>query len=312
MFSKRRARLENASNGELYQYDSLPARFRVQVAHIWRDALGGYLTGNEYSEFFVSPANEWWRYLKSTLCRELGVFRLAEHCSNAREQCEGFLLQADTSGALDIIELSFRIIDRGIRQFDSAMLTSAKIVQSADDAIDELNARFREHGLGYRYTDGILVRIDSEFIHEESVRPAISLLREAGFEGPSEEFMCAFGHYRRGDNKPAIFEALKAFESTVKAICKARSWHHSPTATAAPLIGLLFEKGIIPTEMQSHFTALRSLMESGLPTVSNRTSRHGQGAVPVQVPDHVAAYALHLAAVNIVFLVQSHKILGKA
>jgi hypothetical protein len=60
--------------------------------------------------------------------------------------------------------------------------------------------------------------------------------------------------------------------------------------------------------MQSHFTALRSTLESGLPTVRNRGGRggHGQGSDVVDVPDYLAAYCLHLAATNIVLLIEAH------
>ena len=34
---------------------------------------------------------------------------------------------------------------------------------------------------------------------------------------------------------------------------------------------------------------------------------HGQGATPRETPDYVAAYALHLAAAKILFLVEAHK-----
>lgn len=80
-----------------------------------------------------------------------------------------------------------------------------------------------------------------------------------------------------------------------------------PNATAKPLMDIVFAKGLIPKGLESEFSALRSAMESGLPTLSNQTSRHGQGAQPIDVPSHFAAYALHLAASNIVFLVQCHK-----
>ena len=122
--------------------------------------------------------------------------------------------------------------------------------------------------------------------------------------------MTAFDHHRHGRNKEAMTEALKAFESTMKAVCKARDWSHPANATAIPLVKFLIEKGLIPAELESHFAGLRSAMESGLPTISNRTSRHGQGADPITIPPHFAAYALHLAASNIVFLVQAHKSLG--
>jgi hypothetical protein len=217
------------------------------------------------------------------------------------------MLSADTDGALDIIEISFRVIDRLSRKFHPYQREKARITQDADDALEELNQRFREHGIGYQFVEGEIVRIDSEFIHAEAVKPALSLLHEGGFDGPAEEFIRAFDHYRHGRNKEAVAEALKAFESTMKSICKVRGWTHAPNATAKPLMDALFTHGLIPADMESHFAGLRSAMESGLPTLSNRTSRHGQGAEPVTIPAHYAAYALHMAASNIVFIVRAHR-----
>jgi len=93
----------------------------------------------------------------------------------------------------------------------------------------------------------------------------------------------------------------------MKAICTSRKWKVPANATAKPLMDIIFGQGLVPKELESQFAALRSAMESGLPTLSNRTSRHGQGADPVSIPPHFAAYALHLCASNIVFLVQAHK-----
>ena len=60
--------------------------------------------------------------------------------------------------------------------------------------------------------------------------------------------------------------------------------------------------------MQNHFNALRTTLEAGLPTVRNKSSSgHGQGKETVAIPDYIAAYALHLAAANIVMLVQAHR-----
>ena len=111
----------------------------------------------------------------------------------------------------------------------------------------------------------------------------------------------------KGENKDAIADALSAFESTMKAICDDRGWKYGPKDTAKPLLDILFKNGLIPADLLSHFTGLRSAMESGLPTIANRTSRHGQGSTPTAVPDHYVAYALHLVASNIVFLVECNK-----
>jgi hypothetical protein len=151
--------------------------------------------------------------------------------------------------------------------------------------------------------------LDAQFIHAEVVKPALALLCTTGFEGPADEFLKAFEHHRHGLDKEATTEVLKAFESTMKAICTIRRWKFESMATAKKLIETVMDNGLIPRELESHFTALRSVMESGLPTVRNKRSGHGQGAVPVKVPPYLTAYSLHLAAANIVLLVEAHKAL---
>lgn len=296
-FSKRQRKRERAGEPDTYQYESLPQAFRVQVIHIWKTAIGE--SGSAKAHY--------WPYIHDTLARERGVFTLAgERDDHLR--CMKFLLETDTNGALDIIELSFLLIDRKVRDLDWLQRQELNITQSPDDAIQELNHRFQEHGIGYQYVSGEIIRIDSQYIHSEVVKPAISLLQEAGFRGPSDEFLDAHEHYRKGNYKEAIAGALKAFESTMKAICDVRKWPYSPSATAKPLIDVLLKNTLIPTYLESHFAGLRAAMESGLPTVRDKTSSaHGQGAEPVTVPQHMAAYALHLAAADIVFLVKAHK-----
>jgi len=138
------------------------------------------------------------------------------------------------------------------------------------------------------------------------VEGAIALLHDAAFVGPNAEFLAAHEHYRKGRYKEAIADSLKALESTLKAICDARRWSYPSGATAKPLLGLVVEKGLVPAFLEGHLAGLRSTLESGLPTLRNRAAGHGQGAVPVEIPSYLAAYALHLAAVTIVFLVEAH------
>jgi hypothetical protein len=54
---------------------------------------------------------------------------------------------------------------------------------------------------------------------------------------------------------------------------------------------------------------LRAALESGVPTIRNTSSGHGQGPVPVELPEHFAAHALHLLAANVVFLIEAEKAL---
>ena len=295
-FSKRQKKRDRQGQADVYQYTSLPKEFRAQVIHIWEDTLGRYYDSKgNYAKHYPR-----WVELHDILAKELGIFELSSDGSNKQEKCRLFFMSADTDGALDIIELAFIII--------TDLYPGAYYRRDiSDDPVVELNTRFQEHGIGYQFTGSELIRVDSQFMHAEVVRPAISLLADEGFDGASDEFLRAHKHYRHERHKEAIVEALKAFESTMKTICDLRTWPYDTKATAKPLIDLLVSKGLIPSDLLAHFGAVRSTLESGLPTLRNRRGGHGQGKEPVTVPGHVAAYALHLAASNILFLVEAHK-----
>lgn len=76
---------------------------------------------------------------------------------------------------------------------------------------------------------------------------------------------------------------------------------------AKKLLSVAFDNDLIPSYLQSEFSALRALLESGTPTVRNRSGGHGQGPAVVDVPDYIAAYALHLTGASILLLVGAAK-----
>jgi hypothetical protein len=291
---------EQAGQPDVYQYDDLPKAFRTQVVFIWQDALGLPAPRGVHNN-----SDDYWESIHDTLARELGLFELSViKTEKAFGKCKEFLLSARVNDALDLIELTFRFMT-------SASMSAHHVRKiSAFQAISELNNRFKEHAIGYRFESGEIIRIDSEYLHTEAVKPAIQLLSAPGFVGPSQEFLRAHEHYRHRRNKEAIADALKAFESTIKAICDRRRWAYKQTAAAKELIQVVFDHGLLPTPLQSQFTALRSVLESGLPTVRNKMGGHGQGATPVDVPDYLAAYALHLAGSNIQLLAEADKALA--
>lgn len=176
--------------------------------------------------------------------------------------------------------------------------------------LTEQHARFLEHGVGYEYTNGEIIRIDSQYVHAEVVRPALRLMHDAGpgFAGPLEEFLGAHERYRRGDLKDAVNWVGKAFESTLKAICVARSWRFDANRDGSKaLLDCLYANGLVPTWMQNHLSSLRAVLESGVSTPRNKSAAaHGQGATPSELPEHLARYVMHLTASNIVFLIESH------
>ena len=300
LFSKRQQRIRGEVP-DIFIYDDLPAALRVQIIHVLKDALGNE---QEFNDRYlrVKAAYE---YIVNSLSREYGLFRLtngkAYDDGNQAVELFNFILnEPNIERVLDAVELSFKMINVISRDFDFRHHRDAS--EEADAAIVELNTRFQYHGIGYRFEAGEIFRIDSEVMHSEVVKPALTLLHDAKFKGAEAEFHLAHEHYRHGRSKEALAECLKSIESTVKAIAKARKWNHDPNATIKPLLDLMFEKQLIPQLWAQHFSGLRAMLESGVPTVRNRLGGHGQGAEVVRVPGHYVAFALHQTAAAIVFL----------
>lgn len=184
----------------------------------------------------------------------------------------------------------------------------------ADEALDEMNGRFAQHGVGYQFSreQGRFVRVDSTFMHEEVVAPSMALLMEKGFEGAAQEFQKAHEHYRKMVQEPeagkdAVTWAAKAVESTLKAIMVARGWAYDEKKDAmAKLLDKVFAGGLVAEDLKSYFEGLRTALCSGLPTLRNRNA-HGQGATVKPIEPHMVTLAMHLAASTLRFLVEAHK-----
>lgn len=302
IFSKRKKRAENAGRPDVYRYDKIPPEFRIQVIHLWVSALGSMLGNPRYG---LSETGLRWQEIHDALAREHGRFSLGDRDLDPFTQCQQFIQAANVEGVLDIIEVSFGVLlAQPIPHYEYERLG---IRQTPDDAVRELNRRFEEHRLGYRYDGGKIIKLDSQYLHEETVRPALTLLTDEQFTGALAEFMSGHEHYRHGRYKEAIVDSLKAFESTMKTILQRRRWPFDANASAQKLIQVVFEKELLPTYLTNHFTGLRTMLEGGVPTVRNKTSGHGQGPEEVKVPAYLAAYALHVCASNIVLLIEAHR-----
>ena len=296
VFSKR-----NKADPDVFVYDKLPDRLRVQIGHLFVNAIG-------------RDWQEWGELARAIAC-EHGLFNLPTRQGNSLydrhdycTDCMNYVLTADTELALDLTEFAFRVVDQHLRNVHHHWIQRSV---DADGAIRELNHRFRENGVGYAYENGNIVRVDSQVLHADVVKPALALLRTAGFSGPNSEFMEAHENFRHGRVEAAITEAGKAFESTIKAICELRKWpYEKGRATANELIRVIIEEGLVPRYSEEQLQHVSKVL-IGVSTIRNKNGGHGAGAEPRDVPEHYAAYALHLAASNIVFLVECYKALPK-
>ena len=320
LFSERQKELRGEVP-DVYQYDTIPRELRVQVIFIMKDIFDP-----QYEKTFET---ETYKFIHDSLCRAYGEYPLGQDSNfNLHIKDNDYLdivvkFLRDTDNVervLDVIQLFFQKVKprtpdisktefsnpAGQRNHTQFLLYMVEQKRKYEEAITKLNSRFREHGVGYQYASDQIVRIDSGFIHSEVIVPTLSMLSDPMYEGANEKFLKAHEHYRMEDYKACMNECLKAFESSIKTICDARGWNHN-NKNGVRLIEIVFNEGLIPSFMQTHFTALRKTLEDGALNPRNQRSGHGQGSKIIPVPDYMAAYALHLTASNILFLAKANE-----
>ena len=199
IFSKRQQRIQGETL-DTYQDESIPQELRVQVFYIW-EKVWETAYENNFGELQLSQlAIDAYTSIEKTLREEYGVLSL-DGGDDPDEDGFGFyrvvrnllLGTKDADKVLDIIEVSFRYIDQvirdkfyrssedeldklfGISHRDISLDTIPSNAIPPDEAIDQLNQRFREHSVGYRYESGQIVKVDSQDIHSEVVKPAEEL-----------------------------------------------------------------------------------------------------------------------------------------
>lgn len=297
IFSRRKRRAEQ-SGPDVYQYDAIPETLRVQICRIFNKSMGTY-------QSYIQHGYPW-TLLREITAQELGKMTLANQ-HNPQEDCLYFLqTEQDVEHWLDLVELGIRTIDGICRNYGPNDHESRDITQTPDDAIEEVNFRFRDAGLGYQYENGQIIRIDNQLLHAEVTKPALQLLSDSRFKGAEDEFLKAHEHYRVRNYKDCNTNALNAFESTLKSICDLKGWRYNASKdVASELIKIVRNEKLLPDYLDRSFDQLIATLKSGLPEVRNKAGGHGQGARPKQTPDYIAAYALHLTAANIVLLIRA-------
>lgn len=280
LYSKRKKAAANAGKPDVYRYDVLPPPLRAQIVHLWNDLFGNY---DPYS-------GSAWPYLHDAIAREKGMFALSEW-GNPRERCVSYFTTCSTDDALDMIEYSFGEIGSD--------------PESLNEAIGELNVQFREHAIGYQFSNGMIIRVDSEYVHAEVIKPALALLSETAFALANTEFLTAHRHYRESNFKDCVVAANRAFETTLKTICRERGWAFNPGDRASELVTVVRNNGLFLSYLDKGFDTYIALLKTGLPGVLNSAGGHGGDPAAPPAASYIAAYAIHVTAANIVLLVEA-------
>ncbi|MGP5211252.1 STM4504/CBY_0614 family protein [Psychrobacter alimentarius] len=305
LFHKRQKRLRG-EYPDVYQYDVLPDKLRVQIVHMWDETIG---RDPSMYNTYLDPVQELSRsvleQVYKILIKELGVFKLTSNEKNDSVFFEKisnyFLNETETEKSLDVVE----VMMQAIILFHRNSRNKFKLV----DVMDELNQRFREHGVGYQYENGQIIRTDSEFIHAEAVKPVLQLLSNPTYKGAQQEFLKAHEHYRHERYSEALIDCLKAYESTLKIILDKNKWEYSPNATADELTGRLMQSGLVPEFWQQYFKSLKNTLTSGVPTARNKLAGHGAANEVREIPEYLVSYILHMTASTIVFLIKAEETL---
>ena len=293
---------------DVYQYDTLPKELRVQIVQMWHEDVCAFASVERY-KYFERAVRK--------LRREFGVFALPPQTENntgnfSDELTTFYLYEEDIEKALSAIEVTF-VEEALLSEYNHTL--SYQQCTILDQAVEELNQRFREHGVGYQLERGKIIRIDSEFTHTEIIKQSLRLLNQKNdfLKGAEDEFLKAHEYYRKGENKDAVVWCNKALESTMKAICIKRSWTTKAefkNMTASPLVTLCVKNGLVPDYWDKKYRdGLTVMLKHGVPPGRNNLGSHGQGEEITEVQNHTVSYILNMTGAAIKYLCEQEETL---
>jgi hypothetical protein len=290
LFSRRKREATGIAR-DVYVYDKISQSVRWQIWHGLTDTRDAMRLNDPTAMISVTV---------HLMRRELGVQELPSVTYTSTESDEllaWFLSCQDVDRVLDALELMSRIL----------LNSSEYREEQYKNGMATVNARLLEADLGYQVEDGEVIQISSQFAHKEVVLPALLLLADRQYATADKEFRQAHAEFRAGEYEDCIHDCGNALESVLKVILTAKNWVFSPNDTASKLIAVAFANSLIPSYMQTEFSGLRSILESGTPTVRNKNGGHGAGPNPRNIPPYIAAFQLHQTAAAILLLVEAAK-----
>ena len=306
-FAERKRRESQGGQPEVYIYDKAPAQLRHQIGLALSDGIGTFYIIGTYNAVGYKQEMQFsydcWKYIDKKCREEVYSYLTYEYEDNFAQRVTTAINEiADIEEWISIVEIccmmaAWLVDHHGVSQ---------KRREAALSSIAKINHRFRQHGVGYQFENGRIIRKDSELMHAEVIKPALTLLNSPAFAKANEEFMTAHRHYRTGAFKDAVTAANRAFESMLKAICGLEGWTYNSGDTAARLVTVVNTNGLFTHDFDASVTAYVAMLKAGLPTVRNNAGGHGEGLAAKAVTSGIARFAINLTASNIVLLGDSY------
>jgi len=305
-YSERRRLAQKAGEPDIYVYSEFSKQFRHQVSMAVEEGIGCYhvYSGHEWDS--IAEANDVWEFLHNTCVKEVFSYTEFSKTRNLKDNFRRYMMEiADTDDLLSVLEVGLNMLS-AVSQVKGRNLQIRGARISGEDAIAEINQRFKQHSLGYNFENGIIIREDSKIFHSEVVKPTLFLLQNVIYEKPNEEYMLAHRHYRDGLFKDCITAANRSFESMLKCICENEKWKYQPSDRASDLITVVYKSGLFTHAFDKGLSSYVAMMKTGLPEIRNNAGAHGDGPESLAVTAHIARYALNLTAANLLFIAECY------
>jgi hypothetical protein len=274
-----------------------PETFRTRVFRWSMEAMAQLQHGAPMGEV-VNDAEESMEFLFRELCSAYGRNLLVPFADAHRravlrlapQQLSAHLAHCPDLEVMDYIDAVFQQSGRIIERAGGA------------DPLEEphrlgasINKIFEEEGVGYRWTEGRLVRFDGEIVHSEAIVPALAALATGRFGAAQGEFEEAAADFGRGAWRDTITNANAALESVLKIAT-------GKEGSAGHLIGEARRQGLIPNYLGASAENLARLMHGVHATRSQQGSSHGLGNRAVEADERLGRLVLTMAAALITFL----------
>lgn len=290
---------DNNGEPDVFVYDDFSDAFRNQVFYIIKVFII-LVARNQLPSHNVTP-DDFATKISIAYCYEKGLKHLYRYLRRDYDDLYGiehYIEECNDADLLDFMDFVF-----------ANYVCSDELKRSCngdnsffDDSINELNRMLKRHNLGYEFCNGEIIKKTNTVAHETIIKPALQLLLDENFRGAEEEYLLAFDCYKEGNNKDAIANALKSFESVMKTICNKLGYSYTEKDGASRLIAILKSNSFFPLYLETQLNSVKSILESGIPTMRNKEAGHGQGEEIVNVSDEFVEFALNSAATNIILL----------
>lgn len=306
VFSKRKKEIEPFVR-------NAPTALRNKILLFCRDVFSNSLSSFGRGDY----TGEFWNEIHQMLLYRHGKFQLSDGTPQSRaEDAMNFLLTCKDEEFFDFIEYIFRV----------KCLFHISIEENV--IVAEINELFASENIGYELTEIVkeevveavndypfsgreqriiktvaypqVIKKDDQFIHTETIMPALNLLSEPKYKTANREYLEALEDYRKGDYGDCLTKCGSTFESVMKIICESKKWRYEQTDTASKLLTIIIKESEIETFFNDPLIIIA--------TLRNRLSKsHGAGISPKVVSQNYARYALNSTAAAIVFLVNETK-----